>query len=62
MKKAKNEQELEAADELYADVMFIATPEKYRYIKMVVNVRSIHLPVEIQIRIIISRCMNWKFM
>lgn len=37
MKKAKNEQELEAADELYADVMFIATPEKYRYIKMVVN-------------------------
>lgn len=33
----KSEGELKAANEIYVDVKFVASPKKYRYIKMVVN-------------------------
>ncbi|WP_455510792.1 DUF4959 domain-containing protein [Butyricimonas paravirosa] len=35
--KVYSEAEIEAADEIYVDIKFLATPQKYRYIKMVVN-------------------------
>ena len=35
--KVKNVQDLIAADEICVDIKFLATPVKYRYIKMVVN-------------------------
>ena len=33
----KSERDLEAADEIYVDVKFVASSKKYRYLKMIVN-------------------------